>query len=116
MKLKNKVILIITVILLVMFLLPLIVVRLSDAHSVMGLMMILFFVINPIMTLLLSVLAGTDINKLWWVPVLIAISFPLLYIGALGELILDLFVYSLGYFFIGTLMMIVIKVWLNIKK
>ena len=97
MKLKNKLIILSTVKLVVLLAIPLLFISLAKPHEVMGLMMLFFFVINPVTAVIVALFVGKDIKKLWWIPISFAIVFLLSYWFILREIIWDLTVYAIVY-------------------
>ena len=93
-------------IILVMLIFPVMVLKFAPGDAAMGLCIILFFLINPLTVIALSVMAGTELRKLWLIPVASAVAFPFLFSVAVWELVMDLFIYSALYFCIGTLVML----------
>ena len=63
MKLKKKLNIIIIVMLIVLLILPLIVINFAKPHEFMGVMIVLFFIINPIFAAIINLLVGKDIKK-----------------------------------------------------
>lgn len=61
--------------LVVMFVLPFAVAKLASECAGMALCMLLFLVINPIYSIILGVIAGRNIQKLWNLPIISAIAF-----------------------------------------
>ena len=106
MKLKTKLTIIFATPVLTMLALPLLAIKLFPHDTGMGLFFILFFLVNPLVVLGLSILAGTDIRKLWWTPLFIAVLFPFLFCGAISELVWELYVYSAFYLPIGLATMV----------
>lgn len=105
MRIKTKMIITFVSLLLFMLLLPWLALRLSDPTDAMGIFVLAFFVVNPLITVLLSAMAGSDISKLWWLPLAIAVLFPLFFSIAIGGFVLDLYFYSLIYLLLGALSM-----------
>ena len=58
-----------------MFFLPFAVAKLASECAGMALCMILFFVINPIYSVILGVVAGREIKTLWNLPLISAVAF-----------------------------------------
>ena len=79
MKLRTKIIISVVAPILFMMFLPLLAVRLLPDWSGMGLWVVCFFAVNPLLVIFLSIMAGTDIGKMWWVPIIIPMVFPLLF-------------------------------------
>ncbi len=98
---------IITVASLVLFMmaLPWLAIKFADGWAVTGLWMFAFFTVNPALVIGLSIMAGTELRKLWWIPLAISALFPLLFGVAIGEFVWDLYIYSAIYLPIGLLAM-----------
>ena len=98
---------IITAVSLVVFMmfLPLLAIKFADGWAVTGLWMFAFFTVNPALVIGLSIMARTELRRLWWIPVAISTLFPLLFGIAIGEFVLELYVYSVIYLPIGILAM-----------
>ena len=89
-----------------MFILPLIAVRIVSSDAGMALCFILFFAVNPLMVIALSVMAGTGLRRLWWIPLLAAVLVPVFFSIIVMDLVKDLFIYSALYLAVGLLAMI----------
>ncbi len=61
----------------------------------------MFLTINPIISALLGFLSGLDIKKLWFIPLLNAIAFPILFWISVLEADLDMFSYLVIYLPVG---------------
>jgi len=105
MSVKKKSCIAIVTMLIVMFILPLIAVRIVSSDAGMTLCFILFFAVNPLMVIVLSVMAGTELKKLWWIPLLAAVLFPVFFGIVVRELVKGLFIYSALYLAVGLLAM-----------
>ena len=105
MSVKIKIIIAAVSIPLFMLLLPFLAIKLCDPTDVMGIFILAFFAVNPLLTVVLSAMAGSELGKLWWFPLAIAALFPLLFAAAIGEFTWDLYLYSLIYLLLGTLTM-----------
>lgn len=114
MKLKNKVIATVVTYLVVLLILPFAFVSLAQPHEAMGVFMLFFFIINPIACAVTSAFIGKDIKKLWWFPILFAITFLLSFWLVLKEIVLDLTIYAIIYILIGFFVMFVS--WLVRRK
>ena len=114
MKLEKKLITAIITEIVVLLILPLIFVNLAKPHDAMGLMMILFFAVNPISSVAISSLVGKDVKKLWWIPILFAFVFLFSYWLVLKEIVLDLTIYAIIYTLIGYVAMAVS--WIVTRK
>lgn len=105
---KTIIKIIITVVSLVVFMmfLPLLAIKFADGWAVTGLWMFAFFTVNPALVIGLSIMAGTELRRLWWIPIAISALFPVLFGVAIGEFAWDLYVYSAIYLPIGILAML----------
>ncbi|MBR7133668.1 MAG: hypothetical protein IKD04_09080 [Clostridia bacterium] len=124
MKAKYKLLISFSLIFAVMFLLPLTVLILeSDSRNDAGWLFMSFLQINPVLAVALGVLAGTDIKRLWFVPlvaVVIFLPFSLILIKELDggifnetaklkswlwikEIGIEIFIYALIYLWLGLL-------------
>ncbi len=106
MKTSMKIILAAALPILFMMVLPWLAIRFADGWAVTGVWMFAFFAVNPALVIGLGIMAGTELRKLWWIPLTISASFPLLFGIAIGELVWDLYVYSAIYLPIGLLAML----------
>lgn len=116
MSVRKKSYIAIVTMLVVMLILPLIAVRIVSSDAGMALCFILFFAVNPLMVISLSVMAGTELRKLWWVPLLAAVLFPVFFSIIVTELVKDLFVYSVLYLAVGLLAMIGMHFGIKVAK
>ena len=90
-----------------MLILPTLFLAWAQAEVVMALCFLLFFAVFPAQTLCFGLVAGTDMRKLWWLPVVGSMCFPFLVSLAFREMIWDLFVYSGIYLSVSLLAMAV---------
>lgn len=102
----TKIAIAIASLILFMMVLPWLAVKFGEGLAVTGLWMFAFFTVNPALVIVLSIMAGTELRRLWWIPLAIAALFPLLFSAAIGELVWDLYVYSAIYLPIGLLAML----------
>lgn len=102
----TKIIITVASLILFMMVLPWLALQFGDGWAVTGLWMFAFFTVNPALVIGLSIMAGTEIRKLWWIPLAISALFPLLFGVAIGEFVWDLYVYSAFYLPIGLLAML----------
>ncbi len=65
----------IAVTIIVMFVLPFVVARLASECSGMALCMMLFFIINPIYSVILGFKCGKNIRRMWNLPLVTSIAF-----------------------------------------
>ena len=102
----TKIIITVASLVLFMMALPWLAIQFSDGWAVTGLWMFAFFTVNLALVIGLSIMAGTELRKLWWIPLAISALFPLLFGVAIGEFVWDLYVYSAIYLPIGSLAML----------
>lgn len=102
---KNKLLISILTMFIVLLILPLSVVNSVEAKNGMGLMMIFFFAINPITTICLNLMINKDIKKMWCIPILFSFIFLLSYWIVLKEVITDLIIYAVIYLVLGVITM-----------
>lgn len=102
----TKIIITVASLVLFMMALPWLAIKFADGLAVTGLWMFAFFTVNPALVIGLSIMAGTELRKLWWIPLAISALFPLLFGVAIGEFVWDLYVYSAIYLPIGSLAML----------
>ena len=107
MKLRTKIIIAVGALLLFMMLLPMIVIKAVPGWAGLGFLLFSFFVVEPLVVAGVGILAGTDVRRLWWLPLLSAVSFPLLFGIAVSDFVLDLYFYSAIYLLIGYCAMLV---------
>lgn len=105
MKIRTKIIMAVVTIVLFMFVLPWAAIELVEGLATTGLWFFAFFTVNPLLVICLSIMAGTELRKLWWIPLAIAALFPLLFSAAISEFVWDLYVYSVIYLPVGLLAM-----------
>ena len=79
----------------------------------MGLFIILFFIVNPLVSIIIGIIFNYNIKKSWWILLLLAIIFPICYAIALEEIVFDLYIYSLGYFIIGIITIFICNILKN---
>ena len=103
---KKKMIITFTIMVAVLFILPFILVKIAQPHEVMGVMILLFFGVNPITAAVVNSMIGKDVRKFWWMPGLFASVFLLSYWFVLGEIILDFMFYAVIYLIIGLVFML----------
>lgn len=64
-----------TVTIVVMFILPFAIARLASECSGMALCMILFFIVNPIYSVILGFICGKKIHQMWNLPLVSSVAF-----------------------------------------
>ena len=99
----KKAILAVATLLVSMLILPVLVIQFAPADAGMALCFILFFALDPVVVIGLGILSGTELKMLWWIPLVAALAFPLLFAVAIGELVFELFLYSALYLCVGLL-------------
>lgn len=72
---KRDIVIWLTVTIVVMFILPFAIARLASECSGMALCMILFFIVNPIYSVILGFNCGKNIHRMWNLPLVSAIAF-----------------------------------------
>lgn len=102
----TKIIITVVSLILFMMILPWLAIEFGDGWAVTGLWMFAFFTVNPALVIGLNIMAGTELRRLWWIPVAISVLFPLLFGVAIGEFVWDLYVYSAIYLPLGLLAML----------
>ena len=102
----TKILITVASLILFMMVLPWLALQFGDGWAVTGLWIFAFFTVNPALVIGLSIMAGTELRKLWWIPLAISSLFPLLFGAAIGEFVWDLYVYSAVYLPIGLLAML----------
>lgn len=101
MKQTTKIVIAISAMLLTMLVIPLLTVQFAPADAGMAVCFILFFAVIPVENLLLGIMAGSHMRRLWWITVAASFGFPILFSFAVGELVWELFLYSVIYLCIG---------------
>ena len=97
----------VSVMLVILFLLPFTLMKLSEPIDFMGLMMLFFFIVNPIAAVCIHITLGKAIKKLWWLPFLFSLLFLLSYWVILQQIVWDLAIYAGTYLVLGALSMLV---------
>lgn len=106
MKISTKIIITAITLILFMMVLPLLAIKLFPDWTGIGLWFISFLTVNPILVVCLSIMAGTEFRKLWWIPLAVAVLFPLLFGIAISDFVWDLYAYSAIYLPVGVLAML----------
>lgn len=109
----KKIITSILALILIMLVVPALAMNLATGDSAMGIAFILFFAVNPLLSIVIGVIAATEIRKLWWLPLLPAVTFPLFFSIVIREFVPDLYLYSVIYLPIGLLAMLITLVILR---
>ena len=84
-----------------MLVIPFAIMKLCKPDEAMSYTMLIFFAVNPLTVLGIGVLAGADIKKLFWMPIVASAIFPPFFWLALGEIVIELYIYSMIYLAIG---------------
>ena len=92
-----------------MLLIPLVAVHTVTADAGMAVTLLLFFVVYPVVSAWLGVLAGRDAKRFWYTPVLIAVLFWLF--SSLTYETAFPIVYSVIYLVISALSMVITRLW-----
>lgn len=71
----KRFIMILAIIVIVMLIIPLITINTVKADAGMLVTMMLFFIVHPIVSVVVGILAGKDIKFFWFSPVLVAVLF-----------------------------------------
>ena len=93
----KRILLALGAILLCMLVLPLIFLHSAKGRDAMGYAILLFLVIYPALAVGLGILAGTDVKRLWWLPVANALFFPPFLWISLDGAVWELYLYSAIY-------------------
>ncbi|MBP3634804.1 MAG: hypothetical protein J6J43_09565 [Oscillospiraceae bacterium] len=75
----------------------------------MSICFLLFFAADPLICAVVGVLAGTDLPRLWWMPVAAAAAMPLCFCVCVAEFVPELYIYAAGYLLIGLLAMVITR-------
>ncbi len=89
-----------------MFLIPLIAIRFAPADAGMAVMLLLFLCADPLAALVLGILSGAHLPRLWWMPLAIAGTFFLGFTLAVWEIVWDSLFYAGIYLGISTVSML----------
>ena len=101
MKQRYKILLFFILHIALMLLVPFFAIRFGPDYCGMGISILLFFVVYPILSLALGVFSAIDIKGLWWMPLASSLIFPPLFSFAMGDIIIwDLYFYSIFYILI----------------
>ena len=111
----KRIIIIISVMLVALLIAPLAVLNFANPMHGMGLMFLLFFGVDPVASIIVGILSGASVKKLWWSPLLFGVMFLLCCWLALQEIVLDLVVYAVIYLLLGMIAMAVTKVLCGLK-
>ena len=112
----RKVVVSMVIILCVLFFMPLIAVKVVSGDCGMGLCFILFYLVNPMLSVFMGIYSGLDIKKLWYIPLVLGVVFVLSMwiIFDMGET--DFILYGIGYFVIGVIVMLITATIKRIRR
>jgi hypothetical protein len=102
----KKILLSIAAILAVMLILPLCVELFETPAGKQGWYFTMFLAINPVFSGVMGLFAGSDVKRLWWVPLATVLCFPLGFWLSISEIETDIFAYCpiyLGIALVATL-------------
>ena len=106
MKTESKILIAVLSLVLFMTVLPWASTVLGDGFATTGLWFFAFFTVYPLLAVVLGAMAGTDLPRLWWIPLAMAALFPLLFGIAIRDLVWDLYIYSAIYLPLGGVSML----------
>ena len=119
MKRKYKILLFFILNVVMALLIPFLAVKLVPSDAGMAVCMLLFFVVYPVLFMLLGIVISKDMKYLWWMPLCSFAIFPLLFSAAMGGMVEELYAYSMIYLFLGyavsALLLIIKKIALERK-
>lgn len=104
---RTKFLISVLVIVIIMVVLPLVTIHITDSWTALGYLLLFLVAINPAMAIALGVFNGSMFRKLWFIPLIILMVFPLFYWIVLKEVILELYIYSAGYAVLNLCAMII---------
>ena len=93
----KKILVAVAAILLCMLVLPLIILRSVEGWDAMGYLILFFLILYPVLAVSLGILAGTELQRLWWLPVGSALVFPPFSWISLDGVIWELYLYAAIY-------------------
>ena len=103
---KKKMIIMFIIMLSILLIMPFVLTKFAAPHEFMGVMILLFFIVNPVAAAVTNSIVGKDIKKLWWMTIFFPVMFLLSYWLVLAEIIMDLTFYAVIYLIIGLVFMI----------
>ena len=106
MKITHKAIVAIGTLIVSMLIVPWIAVKLAEPTWGMSICLFMFFVINPVVSIALGIMAGTEIKRLWWIPPFAALVFPLFFGLVVWSFVPEMLIYSALYLGVGTAAML----------
>lgn len=103
MKILHKIIVFFVLLITVMLVIPSLF-TLAPPDLGMAAFMIFFFFICPIFSVFVGYITASNLKRLFWMPIVEAISFPLLFSIVVGGFVPELYVYSVIYLLVACLM------------
>ena len=101
MKRRYKILLFFLLHTVLMLLVPFLATELAGADAGMAICMLMFFIAYPILSIFVGIVISRDMKYLWWMPLVSAFSFPLLFSLAMRGMVWELYTYSSIYLFLG---------------
>ena len=101
MKRRYKILLFFILSVILTLIIPFLATKLIPADGGMAVCMLMFFIAYPILSIVLGLAISKDMKILWWMPLVAAFFFPLLFSLAMGGMIWELYTYSGIYMFLG---------------
>ena len=101
MKRRYKILLFFILNVVLTLLVPFLANKLVPADGGMAICMLMFFAVYPIFSIVLGFVISNDMKYSWWMPLVAAFIFPLLFSLAMGGMIWELYTYSGIYIFLG---------------
>ncbi len=86
---------------------PFVIVQLSEPRKAMGWFLLLFLAVDPLVMIGVGILSGTQLRKLWWLPLACAAAIPLLYSAGIGGFAIGLMWYTPSYLAVGGVAMLI---------
>ena len=95
--LKNKVFLLMALEFVTMFIMPLLTVNFVHYKSVFLCLILLLLAVYPIVSIIVGIIVGKDIRKLWYIPLINFLLFPRLHWIVFKSVELIFYMYSFGF-------------------
>ena len=113
MSVLKRLIMILSLLFGVLLVIPLITINTVKADAGMLVTLILFFIINPLLSVFIGIIAGKDVRLFWFSPFLIGVLFWLF--SSLTYKTAFPFVYSIAYIIISAIAMVITHLLKNKK-
>ncbi len=101
----NRIVVILSLIIISMLIVPLIAVNTVKADAGMLVALLLFFAVYPVISILIGIISGKDIKHFWFAPILVAVLFWVF--SLLAYKTAFPLVYSVIYFIICSISMLI---------